>query len=501
MPSYDQFGNPTTAPAPGPVDQFGNPTFMPADTNSDYGTSHAPAPSPTPAPSPAPTPAPAPYMNSALAPAPSPNPQQQMLTDWYDSYMMSNPSAQGYTAAQADTTNWTVDPNQTVQGQLTGMLAKDSPLMTMAQTRSDQQMNRRGLMSSSMAVGAGQAALYDAAVPIATSDASMFGRAGETNANNANTNARFNTGETNTATRFGADANNQAKYQQRDAGVRAGIQAQEQGWQSGENTTQRNWGTTERLAGQDFTSGENTKTRDQTTSENATNRAFTTSERQASEAYTAWQNQETRAFSKSERVEGQQFTASQTAAQQAFQTAFQSADFAGRQVLTNIDNNVKIAVANINGRFNLQMQGSSSMSATFNAMNNGIAAILTNPDLDWAGKQAAINALVDSTNNTLGIQSALLGIDLGTLSSTTLSGVDTSGTNNNGGGTNSGTNANNNNGSGAATAGTGMGGDTDAPGVTGPSDSANTGNTDGTQGSADGTANAVDINGNPILRR
>lgn len=75
----------------------------------------------------------------------------------------------------------TVAPEQTVQGQVKNIIDADSPLMQQAETRALQQSNSRGLINSSMAVGAGQAALYDAAVPIAASDASMYGRVAETN--------------------------------------------------------------------------------------------------------------------------------------------------------------------------------------------------------------------------------------------------------------------------------------------------------------------------------
>lgn len=81
---------------------------------------------------------------------------------------------------------WNVTPDQTVQGQVKNIIDQNSPLMQQADTRSLQNMNTRGLINSSMAVGAGQAALYDAALPIASADASTFARAGESNNNSVN---------------------------------------------------------------------------------------------------------------------------------------------------------------------------------------------------------------------------------------------------------------------------------------------------------------------------
>jgi len=51
------------------------------------------------------------------------------------------------------------------------IIAEDSPLMQQARTRGLQSMAPRGLVNSSMAVGASEAAMYDAAVPIAQQNA------------------------------------------------------------------------------------------------------------------------------------------------------------------------------------------------------------------------------------------------------------------------------------------------------------------------------------------
>src|SRR3990167_22650 len=76
----------------------------------------------------------------------------------------------------------TVDPaTDTVQGQVEGIIAKDSPLMQLAGTRAKQAANSRGLLNSSMAVQAGEAAVIDAAMPMATQDANTFTRNKELN--------------------------------------------------------------------------------------------------------------------------------------------------------------------------------------------------------------------------------------------------------------------------------------------------------------------------------
>lgn len=69
------------------------------------------------------------------------------------------------------------DPQKaTVQGQLGGILKKDSPLMDRARTSAQQWANQRGLLNSSMAAQAGEAAQIDAATPIAQQDAQTYSK-------------------------------------------------------------------------------------------------------------------------------------------------------------------------------------------------------------------------------------------------------------------------------------------------------------------------------------
>ena len=80
----------------------------------------------------------------------------------------------------------TVDPNMTVQGQIKDILDPNSPLMKQAETQALQEMNERGLVNSSMAVGAAQDAMIQNALPIAQQDASTMFTAEVQNANTIN---------------------------------------------------------------------------------------------------------------------------------------------------------------------------------------------------------------------------------------------------------------------------------------------------------------------------
>ncbi len=105
----------------------------------------------------------------------------------------------GYDPAKSD-----VDASKgTVQGQLTSLLKTDSPLLTQARTSADQQMQKRGLLNSSLAVTASDDAAYRAALPIAGADATTY-----------NNNRLTQDANTNQALGFNANALNQAGQQQ-----------------------------------------------------------------------------------------------------------------------------------------------------------------------------------------------------------------------------------------------------------------------------------------------
>lgn len=92
-----------------------------------------------------------------------------------------------------------VTADETVSGQLDKVLAADSPVLQRARAGAMQTANSRGLLNSSMAAGAGEAAVIDAALPIASADAGTYNLA-----------ARENQSAGNTALQAGADATNKA---------------------------------------------------------------------------------------------------------------------------------------------------------------------------------------------------------------------------------------------------------------------------------------------------
>lgn len=104
----------------------------------------------------------------------------------------TQPAAQAQATTYDATTSQVNPTTDTVSGQLKGLIDSDSPLMQQAQRRAMEKMNARGLLNSSLAVGAGQSAVMDAALPIATADAAAYNQTRLTNQTAQNAASQFN---------------------------------------------------------------------------------------------------------------------------------------------------------------------------------------------------------------------------------------------------------------------------------------------------------------------
>jgi hypothetical protein len=99
--------------------------------------------------------------------------------------------------------------DQLVQSRIKGIIDENSPLMQQAGTAAKQVAAQRGLVNSSMAVTAGQDALYRAAMPIAQQDAQTRAQQAMANAQDKNQTTRFNVAETNKGEQFNVGETNQ----------------------------------------------------------------------------------------------------------------------------------------------------------------------------------------------------------------------------------------------------------------------------------------------------
>lgn len=135
-------------------------------------------------------------------------------------------------------TTYTPSEKSLVSNQLSTLLNSDSPYLTAARTRAAQLANGRGLLNSSMAAGAGEAAAVESALPIAQQDAATYDTAQRFNADAANNFAR----DANSFGRQGAlakfqgvlDVGSQGRQiaaQDRQLGLQLGLQREQLGLQ------------------------------------------------------------------------------------------------------------------------------------------------------------------------------------------------------------------------------------------------------------------------------
>lgn len=112
--------------------------------------------------------------------------------------------------SQLNSTQGQVDSNSTSIGQVNNILSKDSPFLKRAKTRAMQAANSRGLINSSIAAGAGEAAAIDASKDFAMHDASVYERQANKNQDFSQRTDEFNVTQSNDANQRNADRDNRA---------------------------------------------------------------------------------------------------------------------------------------------------------------------------------------------------------------------------------------------------------------------------------------------------
>lgn len=104
------------------------------------------------------------------------------------------------TASTAGLTTNNVNSNQTVAGQLQGLIDDNSPLLQQARTQALESANQKGLLNTSMAQTGAESAVLSEALPIAQQDASTNFSNAENNMAATNQNSQFNAGQTQSMT-------------------------------------------------------------------------------------------------------------------------------------------------------------------------------------------------------------------------------------------------------------------------------------------------------------
>lgn len=127
------------------------------------------------------------------------------------------------TATTYDPIKQTVSDKSTVQNQVANIVSSGSPLNTLAETAANKAVNRRGLLNSSIAVGAGQEAVLKSALPIAQQDAATYANTDAANAGFSNTAAQFNAAAKNTTSQFNAQLSLQQQLAQLQANTQLSL--------------------------------------------------------------------------------------------------------------------------------------------------------------------------------------------------------------------------------------------------------------------------------------
>ena len=275
------------------------------------------------------------------------------------------------TATGYDPAKWTVDKPQTVAGQVEDIIAKGGPLQQQAEARSNMRMNSRGLLNSSLAIGAGQSALYDAALPIAQADA-------QTNAQSAN----FNANASNVASQFSADATNKQALVNQDATNRAS----------------------------EFTAGA-------TNQANAANQEATN---RASEAAAAAGN---RLLEQNNTVTAQARLADAEAANKItmqnldnqFKVSISNADAASKAQLQLMADTTKKDLAAIESTYKQMISSNEQAGALYGKVMQNITDVVNNPDISAEDKATAIENQKQLLKTGMDVVSAVSGLELGAI--------------------------------------------------------------------------------------
>ena len=207
--------------------------------------------------------------NQPVVTAPGSTTDPGMLGDWYQQSLNGAPAAN-----TANTTNWTVNPNQTVQSQVGSITSADGMLMQQAATKARQETSARGLGNSSLGVQAGQAALYEAALPMASQDAATYADAAKTNAGEANTNSRFNADARNTRDMGMFDAATGLFNNREQRSFTAGENAADRTWRNKDREDTQNWNTSDREDNQTWTNANREDAQGFTSAERIANQQF-----------------------------------------------------------------------------------------------------------------------------------------------------------------------------------------------------------------------------------
>lgn len=311
-------------------------------------------------------------------------------------YTAQGYTGEGYTAQQADpaaqaqATTREVQTNETIQGQLQGIIDSNSPLIQRARARANDAANARGLVNSTMAVQAGEAAAYDVALPIAQFDAGVYGQASRDNQAALTQVSMFNAGEKNKIEMFNTDAENQASAFTANANNQA-------------NAFTANANNQANAFNADTQAKVNMFNADQQTRVSLAN-ADAANQNARANAQLITQTNLANADA-ANKVQMANYDA-------AVKIAMQNADAANKATLVKLDGAVKTGLAEIEARYKNDMQASATAATMYQTAQQQITAIMTNPDIPPESKGAYVNNILSLTRAGMDSAGSLANVDL-----------------------------------------------------------------------------------------
>lgn len=336
--------------------------------------------------------------NNPASPAATSIPAAQESSPSQVSVNVSAPGSRSYEGFSENSSyddkasNFSVSDDSLVENRLTGLLGSNSDYMKRAQSNATVASNRRGLLSSSIAAGAGSAAAIDAALPIAQQDANTFAQSDLTKQGYFNNQSLAEQQAFNTSRLSAQDATQQSGALEQQTESTAALNNQQ--GQLSENLAASS--DNRQLGLQNNQGNISEKLQNNNAGHQSDLSAQQAGEQSALQAQSAAENA--------------------TAAEQQFN--FQKA-------LQTMDEQSRLQLLNIQQQHAQLLQQSQAASNRLQDMAQQIAGISVSPDMNADQKALAIAQLMDLSNNSLATQSALMkaaGIDELSLSGEVTSG-------------------------------------------------------------------------------
>ncbi len=277
----------------------------------------------------------------------------------------------------------------------------DSPTMRAARARAKKASNARGLGNSSLAIGAGELAAIQSALPMASQDSSEenareLSRMGFKQSLALQDDAQ----EYGTSERLGAET------------FTSGENALDRDLTREEAEAERTFRTSEREGAQGFSASENRLDRDLTTSEREAGEAFRSTERREGEDFSATEAEKVRGFASKERQAGENFSSDQARQDRAQQLTViaEQANFDANSEEARREFDAMIAGWNIDAAERQDAaQYVANASATY---ANQYSAVLSNPELNPEARQQQIGLLRAQNAKRINLGEQIFGVNL-----------------------------------------------------------------------------------------